>query len=210
MRLDDLNPTSNSEHIKLKASSKLPTQYGDYVLHVFEDTQAKVEHIALTLGDIHGKTNVLTRVHSECLTGDVFSSQRCDCGEQFKLAQSLIFNAQRGVIIYLRGQEGRGIGITNKILAYGLQDEGLDTVEANLKLNLPVDNRKYEAASEILKQLSVVSVTLLTNNPEKVSSLLSNKTIIDAIQPLETEVKVANRSYLETKRLKLGHTLTMN
>jgi GTP cyclohydrolase II len=208
MRLDDLNPTG-AEHILLKASSKLPTQYGEYRLHVFEDTLARVEHIALVLGDIAGKSNVLSRVHSECLTGDIFSSQRCDCGEQLKLSQSLIFNAQQGVIIYLRGQEGRGIGITNKILAYGLQDNGLDTVEANLALDLPVDNRKYEAAAEILKQLKVASVQLLTNNPDKISSLLSNKIVIDQIHPLETAVNPFNQSYLHTKKQKLGHHLSV-
>jgi GTP cyclohydrolase II len=208
MRLDDLNP-AGAEHILLKASSKLPTQYGEYRLHVFEDTLARVEHIALVLGDIAGKSNVLSRVHSECLTGDIFSSQRCDCGEQLKLSQSLIFNAQQGVIIYLRGQEGRGIGITNKILAYGLQDNGLDTVEANLALDLPVDNRKYEAAAEILKQLKVASVQLLTNNPDKISSLLSNKIVIDQIHPLKTAVNPFNQSYLHTKKQKLGHHLSV-
>ncbi|MEZ0332115.1 MAG: GTP cyclohydrolase II RibA, partial [Methylophilaceae bacterium] len=154
-------------------------------------------------------SNVLTRVHSECLTGDVFSSQRCDCGDQLQLAQSLIFQAEEGVIIYLRGQEGRGIGITNKILAYDLQDNGLDTVEANLELKLPVDSRSYEAAAEILKKLKVTSIRLLTNNPDKVSSLLSNKILIDEIRPLETEINASNQSYLNTKKLKLGHTLSL-
>lgn len=209
MRLDDLQPALEAERITLKATSKLPTQYGEYLLLVFEDAHTNVEHIALVLGDIAGHTSVLTRVHSECLTGDVFSSQRCDCGDQFKLAQTLIQQEGKGVIVYLRGQEGRGIGITNKILAYDLQDEGLDTVDANLKLNLPVDSRKYEAAAAILKKLNVDSITLLTNNPDKVSSLLSHKILIDQIRPLEVEVNASNQIYLHTKKLKLGHILSL-
>lgn len=209
MRLDDLQPALEAERITLKATSKLPTQYGEYLLHVFEDAQTHIEHIALVLGDIAGQSNVLTRVHSECLTGDVFSSQRCDCGDQFKLAQSLIQQEGKGVIVYLRGQEGRGIGITNKILAYALQDSGLDTVDANLKLNLPVDSRQYEAAAVILKKLGIASITLLTNNPGKVSSLLSHKIVIDKIRPLQTEVNASNQSYLYAKKLKLGHVLSI-
>lgn len=209
MRLDDLTPAFDAEHIHLKATSTLPTQYGEYMLHVFEDAQTSVEHIALILGDIAGENSVLTRVHSECLTGDVFSSQRCDCGDQFRLAQTLIHQAGQGVIIYLRGHEGRGIGITNKILAYGLQDQGLDTVDANLKLNLPVDSRKYAAAAAILKKLNVSSITLLTNNPDKVSSLLSHKIVMDEIIPIQTVVNASNQSYLHAKKLKLGHVLTL-
>lgn len=209
MRLDDFKPAYDSERITLKATSKLPTPYGEYLLHVFEDAYTQVEHIALVLGDVTGQSNVLTRVHSECLTGDIFSSQRCDCGDQLQLAQSLIFQAEQGVIIYLRGQEGRGIGITNKILAYGLQDNGLDTVEANLELNLPVDSRSYEAAAEILNKLKVASIRLLTNNPDKVSSLLSHQILIDEIRPLETEINASNQSYLHTKKLKLGHKLSL-
>jgi GTP cyclohydrolase II len=209
MRLDDLQPALEAERITLKATSKLPTQYGEYLLHVFEDAQTHVEHIALVLGNIAGKSNLLTRVHSECLTGDIFSSQRCDCGDQLQLAQSLIFQAEQGVIIYLRGQEGRGIGITNKILAYGLQDTGLDTVEANLELKLPIDSRSYEAAAEILNKLKVASISLLTNNPDKVSSLLSHKILIDEILPLQTGIHASNKSYLHTKKLKLGHILSI-
>jgi GTP cyclohydrolase II len=209
MRLDDLQPALGAERLTLKATSKLPTQYGEYLLHVFQDSETNVEHIALVLGDITGQSNVLTRVHSECLTGDVFSSQRCDCGDQFKLAQTLIQQEGKGVIVYLRGHEGRGIGITNKILAYGLQDGGLDTVDANLKLNLPVDSRKYEAAAVILKKLSVASITLLTNSPDKVSSLLSHKILIDQIHPLEAEANASNQAYLLTKKLKLGHVLSL-
>ncbi len=209
MRLDDFTTAFDAERISLKATSKLPTQYGDYLLHVFQDSETNVEHIALVLGDIAGQSSVLTRLHSECLTGDVFSSQRCDCGDQFKLAQTLIQQQGKGVIVYLRGQEGRGIGITNKILAYGLQDGGLDTVDANLKLNLPVDSRKYEAAAAILKKLKVASIHLLTNNPDKVSSLLSHKILIDQIRPLESEVNTSNQAYLLTKKLKLGHVLSL-
>jgi GTP cyclohydrolase II len=210
MRLDDLNPACDSERLTLKASATLPTPYGEYLVHVFADVHTQVEHIALVLGNIAGQSGVLTRVHSECLTGDIFSSQRCDCGEQLQLAQSLIFQTGQGLIIYLRGQEGRGIGITNKILAYGLQDKGLDTVEANLELNLPVDSRSYEAAAEILKKLEVVSITLLTNNPDKVSSLITYKILIDEIRSLETNINASNKSYLHTKKLKLGHRLSLN
>lgn len=209
MRLDDLGAVSAPATITLKATSTLPTQYGEYVVHVFQDTQAGVEHIALVLGEIENRSNVLVRVHSECLTGDIFSSQRCDCGEQLKFAQSVIYEAQQGVIIYLRGHEGRGIGITNKILAYGLQDDGLDTVEANLELNLPVDSRKYDAAAEILNMLKVTSIQLLTNNPDKISSLLSNKILIDSIHPIQASPNAFNQSYLQTKKLKLGHALSI-
>jgi GTP cyclohydrolase II len=209
MRLDDLRPASAAASISLTATSKLPTRYGEYLLHVFQDHQTGVEHIALVQGEIENSSNVLTRVHSECLTGDIFSSQRCDCGEQLEAAQSLIYAAQQGVIIYLRGHEGRGIGITNKILAYGLQDQGLDTVEANLQLNLPVDSRRYDAAAEILKLLKVVSVRLLTNNPDKVSALLSSKVLIDSILPIQTSPNAFNHAYLQTKQLKLGHALSL-
>lgn len=209
MRLDDLRPASSAARISLTATSKLPSRFGVYVLHVFQDHQAGVEHIALVLGEIENSSNVLARVHSECLTGDIFSSQRCDCGEQLEAAQSLIYTAQQGVIIYLRGHEGRGIGITNKILAYGLQDQGLDTVEANLELNLPVDSRRYDAAAEILKMLKVRSIRLLTNNPDKVSALLSSKILIDSIQPIQTSPNAFNHAYLQTKQLKLGHTLSL-
>jgi GTP cyclohydrolase II len=209
MRLDDLKPASAPASISLTATSTLPTRYGEYVLHVFQDHQAGVEHIALVLGEITNSSNVLTRVHSECLTGDIFSSQRCDCGEQLAAAQSLIQAAQQGVIIYLRGHEGRGIGITSKILAYGLQDQGLDTVEANLALNLPVDSRQYHAAAEILKQLKVASIRLLTNNPDKVSALLSSKVVIDSLLPIQTSPNAFNQAYLQTKKLKLGHALSL-
>jgi GTP cyclohydrolase II len=192
-----------------RATSRLPTPYGEYQLHVYEDTRSQVEHVALVLGKVESQHSVLTRVHSECITGDVFSSNRCDCGEQFKLAQSLISHAKLGVIIYLRGQEGRGIGLSNKIRAYALQDTGLDTVDANLALGLPIDNRQYDIAAEILSSLQVSSIRLLSNNPKKSAALSDCGVTIDSVMPLEVVANSANTQYLMTKKQKLGHHLSI-
>jgi GTP cyclohydrolase II len=189
------------------SSSELPTAFGSYIIHIFQDAVTLTEHVALVMGDIKFKDNVLTRVHSECLTGDIFSSSRCDCGEQLKLAQQLIAKEGSGVIVYLRNHEGRGIGLANKISAYALQDQGLDTVEANIALGLPVDNRTFDAAAEILRNLEVKSIRLLSNNPSKCSALQSNGTIVKNIVPLKTSPNSHNFNYLQTKELKLGHLL---
>jgi GTP cyclohydrolase II len=190
-----------------KASANLPTEYGTYRLHAFEDSRTGIEHIALVLGDVAGHTSVLTRVHSECLTGDIFGSQRCDCGEQFKQAQRLIQQQGSGVIVYLRGHEGRGIGLANKIRAYALQEQGLDTVEANLALNLPVDQRDYDIAAGMLQHLQVGSIQLLSNNPDKSAALSAWGLVVASVVSLEIESNPHNAQYLATKKHKLGHQL---
>lgn len=205
-----LKPASNlTSLIVPQAKAHLPTEYGQYQLHAFVDSRTGMEHIALVLGEVAGHTSVLTRVHSECLTGDVFGSQRCDCGEQFKQAQHLIQQQGSGVIVYLRGQEGRGIGLSNKVRAYALQDQGLDTVEANLVLGLPVDQREYDIAVGILQHLQIHSIQLLSNNPQKWQALAAWGLPVDAVVPLEVESNIENAAYLATKKQKMGHQLAL-
>ncbi len=187
------------------STSRLPTEHGDFLIHVFTDSATLVEHVALVMGDVKGGTNVLTSVHSECLTGDIFSSRRCDCGEQLTLAQQKIAELGKGVIIYLRDHEGRGIGLNNKIRAYALQDYGLDTVEANMALGLPIDKRNFSAASEILNLLGVVSIRLLSNNPGKFHALSQLGTQITAMETLKVLPNEHNLNYVTVKKLKLGH-----
>jgi len=188
------------------ASTHLPTRYGSFTMHVYQnDTK---EHIALTVGAIDDGAPVLVRLHSECLTGDVFGSHRCDCGEQ--LAQSMHFlqHHGRGVVLYLR-QEGRGIGLSNKIRAYALQDQGLDTVEANLALGLPPDMREYGDAAAMLADLGIDQVRLLTNNPLKITGLEAHN--IDVVErvPMTIMPHADNLQYLETKRDRMGHLLPL-
>ena len=189
------------------SSSKLPTAFGDYVIHVYQDLRTHSEHVALVMGSVTEKNNVLTRVHSECLTGDIFSSKRCDCGEQLKLAQQTITEEGAGLIIYLRDHEGRGIGLGNKIRAYELQDQGLDTVDANLALGLPVDTRTFEIASDIIQHLGISSIRLLSNNPHKSVALTKLGISITSITPLSIKSNLINHAYLQTKQHKLGHLL---
>jgi len=187
------------------SSAELPTEFGNFIIHVFQDTKTNVEHVALVMGKIDAIDNVLTRVHSECLTGDIFSSRRCDCGDQLKLAQQLIAKEGAGVIVYLRDHEGRGIGLANKIHAYALQDQGLDTVEANIALSLPIDNRTFDAAAEILRNLGVTSIRLLSNNPSKCEALKAEGTTINSLVPLKILTNSDNFKYIQTKKTKLGH-----
>lgn len=194
-------------HITKVSTSKLPTEFGDYLIHLYIDNTTSIEHVALVMGDINLQENVLTRVHSECLTGDIFSSKRCDCGEQLKLAQQMIVKEGLGVIVYLRDHEGRGIGLSNKIRAYALQDKGLDTVEANIALGLPVDSRSFDVAAKILKELKVKSIKLMSNNPSKSAALKINGILINSIVPLKVTSNVSNKQYLHTKKHKLGHLL---
>ncbi|MCB5187472.1 GTP cyclohydrolase II [Methylobacillus caricis] len=187
------------------SSSTLPTKYGQFIIHVYQDQQSGQEHVALVAGHVLANENVMVRVHSECLTGDIFSSNRCDCGEQLALAQSMIAEVGQGVLLYLKGHEGRGIGLANKIHAYALQDQGLDTVDANLHLGLPIDQRSYDAAANILRDLGVNSLRLLTNNPEKVTSLQQAGLQVNERIPLVIQPNQDNLQYILTKRDKLGH-----
>jgi 3,4-dihydroxy 2-butanone 4-phosphate synthase/GTP cyclohydrolase II len=171
--------------------------------HDIDDT----EYVALVLGDVTGGADVLTRLHSECLTGDVFGSLRCDCGAQLEAAMAAIATEGRGVVLYLRGHEGRGVGLLSKLRAYELQDAGADTVDANLELGLPADAREYSAGAQMLADLGVRSVRLLTNNPAKVSGLTGCGVDVTARVPLTTAVTPYNLRYLTTKRDRLGHQI---
>lgn len=194
-----------NKKIKYIASCRLPTEWGVFTMHGFEEANGQ-EHIALSMGDFSDGLPVLSRIHSECLTGDALFSQKCDCGPQLKAAMQAVQKEGRGIIVYLR-QEGRGIGLINKIRAYRLQDQGLDTVEANLKLGLPVDARDFSLAKHIYDHLGVHEIKLLTNNPEKVSTLQqAGISIVERI-PLQVGVNSENERYLHTKAEKLGHFL---
>ena len=187
-------------------TANLPTKYGDFLVHGFENKITGEHHVALSIGDIDDGEPVLTRVHSECLTGDVFGSAKCDCGDQFAAAMDAISHAGRGVMIYLR-QEGRGIGLINKLKAYALQDQGMDTVEANIALGFPADMRDYTVGAEMLKYLGVKKLRLLTNNPMKIEGL--EKFGIDIVEriPIETTHKEPSDRYMTTKKIKMGHLL---
>jgi GTP cyclohydrolase II len=190
------------------ASSNLPTRYGEFRLHVYAGSD-RVEHMALTVGFADGgpgQDPVLVRIHSECVTGDLFGSRRCDCGEQLDESLRLLQDEGCGVLLYLR-QEGRGIGLRRKIDAYALQEQGLDTVEANLALGLPEDARDYEVAACMLRDLSVWRAALITNNPAKVEGLEQHGIPVVRRLPLVVTPHAANLRYYETKRRKMGHLL---
>ncbi|MFM7306580.1 MAG: GTP cyclohydrolase II, partial [Actinomycetota bacterium] len=167
-----------------------------------------IEHLAFVRGDVANGQPLLTRVHSECLTGDVFGSLRCDCGDQLSAAMQLIADDGRGVLVYLRGHEGRGIGIGHKIRAYSLQDQGLDTVDANVQLGLPVDNREYGIGAQILADLGARELRLMTNNPAKYGGIAGYGLSVVERVPIVTAITDENRTYLSTKRDRLGHLLT--
>ena len=188
------------------AEAKLPTKYGEFTAIAYKSDVDPDEHLALVMGDISTKEPVLVRVHSECVTGDVFSSLRCDCGEQVVLAMQSIAEEGRGVFLYMR-QEGRGIGFHNKIRAYALQDKGLDTVEANLSLGFPPDLRDYGVGAQILAELGLRGIRLLTNNPKKVVGLESYGLKVVETISIIIPPNPYNRDYLETKQKKLGHLL---
>ncbi len=185
---------------------KLPTKFGDFQLHLYEDIFDNYSHLALTKGDYLSAESVLVRMHSECLTGDVFHSLRCDCGDQLDAAMQSINENGSGIIVYLK-QEGRGIGLKHKIKAYKLQEEGLDTVEANEKLGFKPDLRDYGVGAQILKNLGVTKITVLTNNPKKLIGLKGHGLEIISREPIEIMASDENKNYLNTKKNKLGHLL---
>lgn len=191
--------------IKFAATSKLPTAFGEFQITVFQDPETGEEHIALSKGlEIPSDEPVLTRIHSECLTGDAFASLKCDCGPQLQATQKLINEAGRGIILYLR-QEGRGIGLTNKIRAYALQDQGHDTVDANLLLNLPADARRYDMCNIMLDHLKVKSIKLVTNNPLKIQALQELGIHVVERVPLTVGLNPYNEQYLKTKHDRMSH-----
>jgi len=185
----------------------MPTDYGTYKLHLYRSTLEATHHVALVMGEIDPARPVLVRVHSECLTGDVFGSRRCDCGSQLHAAMRRVAAEGSGVILYMRGHEGRGIGLHGKIRAYKLQEEGLDTVEANLKLGYPMDLRDYGMGAQILGDLGVRQIRLMTNNPRKVVALEGHQLTIVEQVPLRSDPVPENARYLETKKKKMGHAL---
>ena len=197
----------HEDHVERVAETKLPTAHGEFTAFGYRVTIDGSEHVALVHGDIGDGRDVLTRVHSECLTGDVFGSRRCDCGPQLDEALERIVDDGRGVVVYLRGHEGRGIGLVAKLQAYQLQDGGRDTVDANLDLGLPADARHYGAATQILRDLGVESVRLLTNNPAKTTSLEEYGIAVTERVPLTPHPNDHNIGYLLTKRDRMGHDL---
>jgi len=192
--------------VERMTSVRLPTAYGEFTAVAFRETLTGKHHVALVKGEVEGRENVLVRVHSECLTGDVFHSLRCDCGEQLEQALARIGDEERGVLLYM-AQEGRGIGLLNKLKAYELQENGLDTVEANLELGFPADGREYGIGSQILHDLGLTTIRILTNNPKKITGIEAFGLKVVEQVPIEVAPNAENRRYLETKRAKLGHRL---
>ena len=197
---------ANERLVDPVAQARIPTIYGDFTGHVFRDFDG-TEHLALVHGQIMGSEPVLVRVHSECLTGDILTSMRCDCGSQLHTALKAIAEEEAGVLVYLRGHEGRGIGIGHKIAAYSLQDEGRDTVDANLELGLPIDSREYGIGAQILVELGVTKMRLITNNPDKIGGLAGYG--LEIVERVSTApgANPENLAYLRTKQMRLGHLI---
>ncbi|MEM7437332.1 MAG: GTP cyclohydrolase II [Myxococcota bacterium] len=201
------NSSGQTPTVERYSGSKLPTRFGMFDVVVYKETDGDKEHVAITVGEIRGATDVLIRVHSECLTGEVLHSLKCDCRDQLDLALERIQAAGTGAVLYLR-QEGRGIGLGNKIRAYAMQDQGLDTVDANLALGFEDDQRGYHVAADMLRDLGVESVALMTNNPRKVAGLEGDGIKVSRREPHEIEAHEHNRDYLRTKQARLGHLPT--
>jgi 3,4-dihydroxy 2-butanone 4-phosphate synthase / GTP cyclohydrolase II len=195
--------------VRRVSEARIPTRWGDFTAYAYESVLDGEHHLALVRGAVAGEREVLVRVHSECLTGDVFGSFRCDCGSQLDGALARIADEGLGVVVYLRGHEGRGIGLAHKIAAYNLQEQGRDTVDANLELGLPVDDREYGIGSQILVDLGVTTMRLLTNNPAKYTGLGGFGLEIVGRVPLETNPNPENLDYLRTKRERMGHLLDL-
>src|SRR5687767_1934917 len=193
--------------IQCVATAKLPTEYGEFDIYVYESVVDNETHVALVRGSVGAGEIVITRVHSSCVTGDIFHSARCDCGQQLQEALRRIAHEGRGIVLYLN-QEGRGIGLANKIRAYALQDEGYDTVEANERLGFPADQREYTTSVLILRELGVRSIRLMSNNPRKLAGVVGDGLHISERIPLEMTPSDSNRRYLRTKKEKLGHQLS--
>jgi len=192
--------------VRLVLKTKLPTRYGNFKLLVYEDQVENYHHLAMIKGQVRGAKNVLVRVHSQCLTGDILGSLRCDCGQQLAKALRMIDRTGRGVFLYMR-QEGRGIGLYNKLRAYRLQDRGLDTIEANLALGFRADERDYGIGAQILKDLGLTTIRLITNNPDKIAGLEGHGLRIVERIAIPVRCHPANEKYLRTKREKMGHLL---
>jgi GTP cyclohydrolase II len=193
-------------HVEDLVQTPIPTRHGEFILHYYSNTLDKKEHIAMVKGDVEGKAEVPVRIHSECFTGDVLGSRRCDCGEQLDMALQMIEEARNGVLIYLR-QEGRGIGLLKKLQAYNLQDKGLDTVDANIQLGHLADEREYGIAALILESLKVKSIQLITNNPKKIDSLEKLGIQVTGRIPVVAVAHEGNLDYLQTKAKKMAHFL---
>ncbi|WP_298231307.1 GTP cyclohydrolase II [uncultured Azohydromonas sp.] len=188
-------------------AARLPTPHGEFELETWQDHGSGIEHLVIRKGELAGAQGVLVRVHSECFTGDLLGSLRCDCGPQLELALARVQQAGQGAVIYMRGHEGRGIGLAQKLRAYALQDQGLDTVDANLALGHPVDARRYEAAAAILQALGVASIRLMSNNPLKLLALREHGIEVVERERHQTDAQTHNAAYLATKRERLGHLL---
>lgn len=192
--------------VSVGARARLPSRFGEFDIYAFESVLDGKEHAVIARGDLEGATDLPVRIHSECFTGDVMGSLRCDCRDQLEAALTYIGGIERGAVVYLR-QEGRGIGLVNKIRAYALQEQGMDTVEANHALGFPDDMRRYDIAAEMLRQLGVESVHLITNNPNKLRGLAEHGVEVTGRIPHVMRANLHNSFYLETKRAKSGHLL---
>jgi GTP cyclohydrolase II len=191
-----------------RVQTRVPTAHGEFILHYYSNNVDDKEHLAFVKGDVSGKEGILVRIHSECFTGDVLGSRRCDCGEQLDMALQMINESGCGILIYLR-QEGRGIGLLKKLQAYNLQDQGLDTVDANIHLGHLADERVYDFAALMLEDLKVKSISLITNNPEKIEGLIKLGVQVDERVSIETHIHDDNVDYLKTKVEKMSHIMTV-
>ncbi|MET7344949.1 bifunctional 3,4-dihydroxy-2-butanone-4-phosphate synthase/GTP cyclohydrolase II [Streptomyces sp. NPDC087866] len=198
---------NNEPTVRREAEVRLPTRFGAFTAYGYRSTVDGVEHVALVHGDLGDGDDVLVRVHSECLTGDIFASERCDCGPQLHASMERITDEGRGVVVYLRGHEGRGIGLLSKLRAYELQERGVDTLDANLELGLPADARDYAAGAQILQDLGVRSLRLMTNNPDKTAAITRHGLTVTGREPMPVQAGEHNLRYLRTKRDRMGHDL---
>ncbi len=198
------NRSDHQPTVERYSEAKLPTRFGPFRVVVYKELDDDKEHVAVIVGEVEGAQDVLVRVHSECLTGEVLHSLKCDCRDQLDLALERVQQVGTGAVLYLR-QEGRGIGLGNKIRAYAIQDQGLDTVDANLALGFEDDQRGYHVAADMLRDLGVESVALMTNNPRKVAGLEADGIKVTRREPHEVEAHEHNRDYLKTKQARLGH-----